>query len=66
MITITELEFVLFVSLVVVGFMYFKEKADSVSFKRTTMRLFHEIAKGNIKVTETDEGFEMKEIKNAN
>ena len=66
MITITELEFVLFVGLVVMTVLYFKEKAEAISFKRTTMRLFHEIALGNIKVVETESGFEMKESKNAN
>jgi len=60
MITITELEFVLFVGMVVMTYLYFKEKAEGVSFKRTTMNIFHQVAIGKLKIKETDDGFEME------
>jgi len=60
MITITELEFVLFVGMVVMTYLYFKEKAEGVLFKRTTMNIFHQVAIGKLKIKETDDGFEME------
>ena len=60
MITITELEFVLFIGLVVMTYLYFKEKAEGILFKRQTMNIFHQVAIGKLKIKETDEGFEME------
>lgn len=65
MITITELEFVLFIGLVVMTSLYFKQKAEIHSFKQQTMNIFHQVAIGRLKIKETDEGFEM-EVTNAN
>lgn len=65
MITITELEFVLFIGLVVMTYLYFKEKAEGVLFKRQTMNIFHQVAIGRLRIKETEEGFEM-EVTNAN
>lgn len=65
MITITELEFVLFICLVVMTYLYFKEKAEGVLFKRQTMNIFHQVAIGRLRIKETEEGFEM-EVTNAN
>lgn len=64
MITITELEFVLFICLVVMTYLYFKEKAEGVLFKRQTMNIFHQVAIGRLRIKETEEGFEM-EVTNA-
>jgi hypothetical protein len=64
MITITELEFVLFIGLVVMTYLYFKQKAEGILFKQQTMNIFHQVAKGRLKIKETDEGFEM-EVTNA-
>jgi len=65
MITITELEFVLFIGMVVMTYLYFKQKAEMHSFKQQTMNIFHQVAIGRLKIKETDEGFEM-EVTNAN
>jgi hypothetical protein len=46
-------------------YLYFKQKAEIVSFKTQTMNIFHQVAKGKLKITETEEGFEM-EVTNAN
>jgi len=51
---------VLFVGMVVMTYLYFKEKAEGVSFKRTTMNIFHQVAIGKLKIKETDDGFEME------
>jgi len=64
MITITELEFVLFIGLVVMTYLYFKQRAEIVSFKTQTMNIFHQVAIGKLKIKETDDGFEM-EVTNA-
>jgi hypothetical protein len=45
-------------------YLYFKEKAEGVLFKRQTMNIFHQVAIGKLKIKETDEGFEM-EVTNA-
>lgn len=60
MITITELEFVLFVGMVVMTYLYFKERAEMHSFKQQTMNIFHQVAIGKLKIKETDDGFEME------
>ena len=65
MITITELEFVLFIGMVVMTYLYFKQKAEMHSFKQQTMNIFHQVAIGRLKIKETDDGFEM-EVTNAN
>jgi hypothetical protein len=65
MITITELEFVLFIGMVVMTYLYFKQKAEIHSFKQQTMNIFHQVAIGRLKIKETDDGFEM-EVTNAN
>jgi len=65
MITITELEFVLFIGLVVMTYLYFKQRAEIHSFKQQTMNIFHQVAIGKLKIKETEEGFEM-EVTNAN
>jgi hypothetical protein len=64
MITITELEFVLFIGLVVMTYLYFKQRAEIVSFKTQTMNIFHQVAIGKLKIKETEDGFEM-EVTNA-
>jgi hypothetical protein len=60
MITITELELVLFIGFVVMTGLYFKIKAELYSHKRMTHEVFMRIAKGNVKVTETEYGFELE------
>lgn len=65
MITITELEFVLFIGFVVMTFLFFKQRAEIISFKRTTMNIFHQVAIGKLKIVETEDGFTM-EVTNAN
>jgi hypothetical protein len=65
MITITELEFVLFIGMVVMTYLYFKQRAEIILFRRQTMNIFHQVATGKLKINETDEGFEM-EVTNAN
>ena len=60
MITITELELVLFVGFVVMTFLYFKLKGEFYMHKRMTHEVFMRIAKGSVKVTETEDGFELE------
>ena len=60
MITITELELVLFFGFVVMTLMYFGAKAELHMHKRVTHEVFMRIAKGNVKVTETEYGFELE------
>ena len=60
MITITELELVLFFGFVVMTLMYFRAKSELHMHKRITAEVFMRIAKGNMKVTETEEGFELE------
>ena len=60
MITITELELVLFVGFAVMTFMYFRLKAELYMHKRITTELLSRIANGKIKVVETDEGFDFR------
>lgn len=60
MITITELEFVLFFGFVVMTLMYFKARAELNMHRRITADVFMRIAKGNMKVTETEDGFELE------
>lgn len=60
MITLTELEFVLFICFVVMTFLYFKARGELSMHRRITGEIFLRIAKGEIKVTETEDGFELE------
>lgn len=60
MITITELEFVLFIAFLVMTAMWFRLRAELVMHRRITAEIFMRIAKGNMKVTETEDGFELE------
>lgn len=57
--TITELEFILFVGFTVMTFLYFKIKAEMYAHKRLTAEIFMRIAAGKMKVKETEEGFDI-------
>ena len=65
MMTISELELVLFVAFVVMTYMYFKLRGEIYLHRRITGEIFIRIAKGQIKVVETDEGrgFDLEEVK---
>lgn len=60
MITITELELVLFIAFSVMTAMWFRLRAEFYMHKRVTHEVFMRIAKGNVKVTETDDSFELE------
>jgi len=60
MITITELEFILFIAFGVMTAMWFRLRAELYMHKRVTHDVFMRIAKGNVKVTETEDGFELE------
>lgn len=61
MITITELELVLFVGFVVMTGMYFKLRAELYMHRRVMHDVFMRIAKGNVMtVVETEDGFEVE------
>lgn len=60
MITITELELVLFFGFVVMTWMYFKIKHELMIHRRMTAEVFMRIAKGSMKVTETEDGFDLE------
>ena len=57
--TITELEFVLFLGFVCMTFMYFKIRAELNLHRRVTAEVFMRIAQGKMKVKETEEGFDL-------
>ena len=59
MMTISELEFILFVGFTVMTFLYFKIKAEMYAHKRLTAEIFMRIAAGKMKVKETEEGFDI-------
>ena len=59
MMTINELELVLFIGFAVMTGMYFKVKAELYSHKRVTIEIFTRIAAGKMKVKETEEGFDI-------
>ena len=59
MITINELELVLFIGFVVMTGMYFKLRAELYLHKRMTAEIFMRIANGSMKVKETEEGFDI-------
>ena len=60
MITITELEFILFIGFVVMTAMYFKVRHELAVHRRVTAEVFMRIATGKMKVTETEDGFELE------
>lgn len=60
MMTVTELEFVLFIGFVVMTFLYFKTKGEFALHKRITLEVFHRIAQGEIEVVKTADGFELE------
>jgi hypothetical protein len=60
MITITELELVLFIGFAVMTFLYFKIKAELLVHKRITAEIFMRIAAGEIEVNETEDGFDLE------
>ncbi len=57
--TISELEFILFIGFAVMTFLYFKIKAEMYAHKRMTAEIFMRIAAGKMKVKETEEGFDI-------
>ena len=59
MMTISELELVLFIGFAVMTFLYFKIKAEMYAHKRMTAEIFMRIATGKMKVKETEEGFDI-------
>ena len=65
MITITELELVLFIGFAVMTFLYFKARGEVSMHRRITGEIFLRIAKGEIKVTETEDGFELEPVAKA-
>ena len=60
MITITELELVLFIAFGVMTAMWFKLRAELYMHKRITTELMTRIASGKMKVVETDDGFDFQ------
>ena len=60
MITFTELEFVLFVAFAIETAMWFRLRAELIMHRRVTAEIFMRIAKGNMKVTETEDGYELE------
>ena len=63
MITITELELVLFIGFVVMTGLYFKMRAELYAHKCVTIELMSQIARGKLKVIETEQGFNFEDIK---
>ena len=60
MITFTELEMVLLIAFGVLTFYFNKLKAELLMHKRATAEIFMRIAKGEIKVHETEDGFDLE------
>jgi hypothetical protein len=60
MITFTELEMVLLIAFGVLTFYFNKLKAELLMHKRMTAEIFMRIAKGEIKVNETEDGFDLE------
>jgi hypothetical protein len=61
MITITELELVLFIGFAVMTFLYFKARGEVSMHRRITSEIFVRIARGEIKVVEDgDGGFDLE------
>ena len=63
MMTISELEFILFIGFAVMTYLYFKTRGEVYMHRRITGEIFVRIAKGQIKVIEDgDGGFDLKEV----
>jgi hypothetical protein len=63
MITITELELVLFIGFAVMTFLYFKARGEVSMHRRITSEIFVRIARGEIKVVEDgDGGFDLEPV----
>ena len=61
MITITELELVLFIGFAVMTFLYFKARGEVSMHRRITGEIFTRIARGEIKVVDDgDGGFDLE------
>tara|TARA_R110000868_G_scaffold30932_2_gene113804 strand:- start:724 stop:921 length:198 start_codon:yes stop_codon:yes gene_type:complete len=60
MITITELELVLFIAFGVMTAMWFRLRAELYMHKRITAELMTRIANGKMKVVETEDGFDFQ------
>jgi hypothetical protein len=60
MITFTELELVLLIAFGVMTGMWFRLRGELYMHRRMTAEIFMRIAKGNVKVTETEDGFELE------
>jgi hypothetical protein len=65
MITMTELEFVLFIGFAVMTFLYFKARGELSLHRRITGEIFTRIAKGEIKVNKTEDGFDLEPVAKA-
>jgi len=66
MITITELELVLFIGFAVMTFLYFKARGEVSMHRRITSEIFVRIARGEIKVVEDgDGGFDLEPVAKA-
>ena len=60
MITITELELVLLIAFGVMTGMWFRLRAELHMHRSVTAEIFMRIAKGNVKVIETKDGYELE------
>ena len=61
MMTITELELVLFIGFAVMTFLYFKVRGEVSMHRRITSEIFVRIARGEIKVIDDgDGGFDLE------
>lgn len=65
MITITELELVLFIGFAVMTFLYFKARGELSMHRRITGEIFLRIANGEIVVTPTEDGFDLEPVAKA-
>jgi hypothetical protein len=59
-ITITELELVALIGFAVMTFLYFRLRGELLMYKRMTAEIFMRIAKGEIEVNETEDGFDLE------
>jgi hypothetical protein len=65
MITMTELELVLFIGFAVMTFMYFKVRGELRFHIGITHALFFKISRGEIAVIPTEDGFELEPVAKA-
>jgi hypothetical protein len=63
MITFTELELVLLCAFGFVTWMYFLLRAKFIYHHQMMDSIFHDVAEGKIKIFETENGFDFKEVK---